>query len=177
MGLHLAFWLFAITTVGAALAVVIINDLFRAALCLILCFFMTAGLFVTLNADLLAGLQVLVYVGAISMLIMFAIVMTRDMEQGNRFNKMVVPVGLVAVVLAIAMIIAVVDADNFASLDTTEELSNIPSDALISEDKPTTSAIGQLLFSEDNGYLLVFEVAGVLLMAAAIGALVLSRER
>ena len=177
MGLHLAFWLFAITTVGSALAVVLIKDLYRAALCLILCFFMTAGLFVTLNADLLAGLQVLVYVGAISMLIMFAILMTRDIEQANRFNKMVIPVGLVAVVLAVAMIVAVVDSDNFASLDTEEQLSTIPGDALIDKDQPTTSAIGQLLFSEDNGYLLVFEVAGVLLMAAAIGALVLSRER
>jgi len=172
MGEDIAFWLLAIMCVGAALAVVLMKDLFRAALCLILCFFCVAGLYVTLNADLLAGLQVLVYVGAIALLILFAIMLTKDAQQANRFNKMAVPVLILSVVLMGAMIAAVVDADNFASVTPAPE-----QDTQLEEGEPTTGAIGELLFSEDNGYLLAFEIAGVLLLAAVIGALVLVRER
>ena len=172
MGEDVAFWLIAITCVASALAVVLIKDLFRAALCLILCFVMVAGVYVTLNADLLAGLQILVYVGAIALLILFGVMFTRDAYQGNRFNKMALPVLVLAVVLMGVMIAAVVDADNFASVPPAPE-----QDTQLEEGEPTTSAIGRLLFSEDSGYLLAFEIAGVLLLAAVIGALVLVRER
>ncbi|GAI71044.1 unnamed protein product, partial [marine sediment metagenome] len=69
MGFEIAFWALAVVGVAAALAVVLLRDVFRAALSLVLCFLAVAGIYVTLSADFLAAVQVLVYVGAISVLI------------------------------------------------------------------------------------------------------------
>ena len=77
MGLEIAFWVLAIVGIGAALAVVLLRDIFRAALCLVLCFLTVAGIYITLSADFLAAVQVLIYVGAISVLIILAIMLTR----------------------------------------------------------------------------------------------------
>ena len=83
MTLDVAFWVLAVICVGAALAVVFVRDVFRAALFLILCFFTVAGIYITLNADFLAAVQVLIYVGAVSVLLIFAIMLTRDAKQGS----------------------------------------------------------------------------------------------
>ena len=172
MGVDIAFWIFAIVAVGAALAVVCIKDLFRAALCLIICFFAVAGLFITLNADLLAGLQVLVYVGAIALLILFGVMMTKDAYKGNRFSKMAIPALILSVILMGTMIASVADKHDFASNPTVDmEGAEVP------QDSSTAGPIGQFLFAKDNGYLLAFEITGVLLLAAVIGAMVLARER
>ncbi len=70
MGLTIAFWALAVVAVLAALGVVLLRNVFRAALSLILCFLTVAGIYVTLSADFLAAVQVLVYVGAISVLVL-----------------------------------------------------------------------------------------------------------
>ena len=75
MGASVAFWVLASVAVLAALAVVLLRDVFRAALSLILCFLMVAGIYLTLSADFLAAVQILVYVGAISVLIILAIML------------------------------------------------------------------------------------------------------
>jgi len=62
IGLDIAFWVLAIVGIAAALAVVLLRDVFRAALSLILCFLTVAGIYVTLSADFLAAVQVLIYV-------------------------------------------------------------------------------------------------------------------
>jgi NADH-quinone oxidoreductase subunit J len=79
----IVFWILAIITVAAALAVVFLRDVFRAALALILLFLLIAGIYVTLNADFLAVVQILVYVGAISILLLVGIMLTRDVHRGN----------------------------------------------------------------------------------------------
>ncbi len=99
MGLDIAFWVLAIIGVAAALAVVLLRDIFRAALSLILCFLVVAGIYVTLSADFLAAAQVLIYVGAISVLIILAIMLTRDVQRGSLTNKLRVPAFVVAVLL------------------------------------------------------------------------------
>ena len=66
--LDIIFWILAITTVIAALAVVVLKDIFRAALCLVLLFLAVAGVYITLHADFLAIVQILIYVGAVSIL-------------------------------------------------------------------------------------------------------------
>ena len=73
MGLAIAFWALAGIGILAALGVVLIRNVFRAALSLILCFITMAGIYITLHADFLAAAQILVYVGAISILIIIAI--------------------------------------------------------------------------------------------------------
>ena len=80
---NIIFWIIAVSSIIAALAVVILKDLFRAALFLIVSFLGVAGMFVLLRAEFLAVVQVLVYVGAISVLIIFAILMTQDVEEGS----------------------------------------------------------------------------------------------
>jgi NADH-quinone oxidoreductase subunit J len=64
------FWIIAVIAVAAALAVVLLRDVFRAALALILLFLAIAGIYVLLSADFLAVAQILVYVGAISILLL-----------------------------------------------------------------------------------------------------------
>ena len=83
----IVFWTIAVSTIVAALAVVHLRDVFRAALFLIVSFVGVAGLFVLMRAEFLAIIQVLIYVGAISVLILFAILMTRDVEEGSPANR------------------------------------------------------------------------------------------
>jgi len=79
--IEVAFWIIAVLLVGSALAVVLLQNVFRAALLLIMCFFAVAALYITLHADFLAAVQVLVYAGAIGVLIIFAIMLTPDVQQ------------------------------------------------------------------------------------------------
>ena len=77
MGVDIAFWILAVVSVAAALMVVTLRNVFRAALALILCLVVVAGIYVTLSADFLAAVQILVYVGGISILVILAIMLTR----------------------------------------------------------------------------------------------------
>jgi NADH-quinone oxidoreductase subunit J len=162
MGADVAFWVLAAVTVGAALTVVWLRNVFRAALALILCFAAVAGIYVTLSADFLAVIQILIYVGGISVLILLAIMLTRDMPQGSPANKLRLPALLTAAILLGLML--------FSVLNTTFPVSKA------APVEPTTAAIGNRLLGE-GGYLLPVEIAGVLLLAAMIGAIVLVREK
>jgi NADH-quinone oxidoreductase subunit J len=162
MGLAIAFWIIAAIAIIAALGVVFLRNVFRAALSLVLCFLMVAGLYVTLSADFLAAVQILVYVGAISVLIILAIMMTRDVQHGSPGNRMKVPAFLVAVVLLAVMIYTV-----------TGTPWNIAAEAPLT---PTTVPLAVKLFSE-SGFILPVEIAGALILAAILGAVVIAREK
>lgn len=168
MSLDIAFWVLAIGTVLAAIGVVAIKNLFRAALCLVACFFLIAGVFATLNADFLAGVQVLVYVGAIAVVILFAILLTRDTQKGNPSSALQYPVIILTFVLLGFMIFAVVGTDWPAV--------TVDPGQLVAVDQPTTSRIAEMLFAED-GYVLPLEISAVLLLAALTGAMVMARGR
>ena len=158
----IVFWILAIVTVVAALAVVIIKDVFRAALSLVLLFFTIAGIYLTLHADFLAVVQVLVYVGAISILIIVAIMLTHDARQGSTSGKLRVP-AIIASLLLLGTL-------GFTALTTKWQLNNAP------PLEPTTAAIGIKLFGE-GGFLLPVEISAILLLAAVLGAIVLIREK
>lgn len=170
------FWVIAISSIVAALAVVILRDLFRAALFLIVSFLGVAGMFVLLRAEFLAVVQVLVYVGAISVLIIFAILMTRDVEEGSPSNRFRLPMAIFSALFAAAAIYIAVSADwntleasiasGAISCETLEKIREVYSNTI-----PT---IGHLLLRD---FVLAFEVASVVLLAALIGALALIRER
>jgi len=162
MGLAVAFWIMAVVVVVAALGVVFLRNVFRAALSLILCFITVAGLYITLSADFLAAVQILVYVGAISVLIILAIMMTRDVQKGSPTNRMKLPVFIVAVVLLGIMIYTV-----------TATSWQIAAEAPLS---PTTVPLATKLFSE-SGFILPVEIAAMLLLAAIVGAIVIAREK
>jgi len=162
VGLDVAFWVLAVVGVGAAIAVVTLRNIFRAALALVLCFLTVAGIYITLSADFLAAVQILVYVGAISVLIILAIMLTREVQRGSLSNKLKIPALIVAVVFLGVMI--------FAMVNTPWQVSSVP------PQEPTTSALALRLFGE-GGFLLPLEIAPVLLLAAIVGAIVLVREK
>lgn len=162
IGLDIAFWVLAVVGIAAALAVVLLRDIFRAALALILCFLTVAGIYVTLSADFLAAVQVLIYVGAISVLIILAIMLTREVQRGSPSNKLRVPAFVVAILF--------LGAVGFALLNTRWQVSaELPLE-------PTTAALATKLFG-DGGFILPVEIAAVLLLAAILGAIVLVREK
>ncbi len=162
IGLDIAFWVLAIVGIVAALAVVLLRDVFRAALSLILCFLTVAGIYVTLSADFLAAVQVLIYVGAISVLIILAIMLTREVQRGSPSNKLRIPAFVVAILF--------LGAVSFALINTPWQVSTVP------PLEPTTAALAVRLFGE-GGFILAVEIAAVLLLAAILGAIVLVREK
>jgi NADH-quinone oxidoreductase subunit J len=158
----IVFWLLAVLTVSAALAVVILRDVFRAALSLILLFLTIAVLYITLYADFLAVVQILIYVGAISILIIVAVMLTREVWHGSPSGKLRIPALVVSLLLLGTMV--------FTVISTQWETSGEP------PQQPTTAAIGTNLFSQ-GGFILPVEISAVLLLAAILGAIVLMREK
>ena len=158
----IVFWLLAVLTVGAALTVVVLRDVFRAALSLVLLFLTIAVLYITLYADFLAVVQILIYVGAISILIIVAVMLTREVWHGSPPGKLRIPALVVSLLLLGTMVFTVVS--------TQWETSGEP------PLQPTTAAIGTNLFSQ-GGFILPVEISAVLLLAAILGAIVLMREK
>ena len=185
------FWFLAVGSVAAALGVVLIKDIFRAALLLVVVFLAVAGFFVMMNAEFLAVVQVLIYAGAIAILIIFAIMLTREVQQGNLPNRLQPAAALFPALLLAALVFVAVDTEWNLLSDQPQDLQDriaivhthtvggIP-DKMRDPGSPDyvpgsdRSGIGELLI---NDFVLPFEVASVLLLAAVIGALVLVRER
>lgn len=172
----IVFWVIAVSSIVAALAVVQVRDLFRSAIFLIVSFIGVAGMFVLLRAEFLAIVQVLIYVGAISVLVLFAIMMTRDVEEGNPSNRLRIPAAIAAALFgAVAISVAVTTkwntieaaiADNTISVEAGERIGEVFSN--------TVPWIARLLLRD---FVLAFEISSVVLLAAIIGALALVRER
>jgi NADH-quinone oxidoreductase subunit J len=159
VGSVVAFWLLAALTVVSALTVAVVRDLVKAVMALVLSFLGVAGLFVLLSADFLAVVQVLIYAGAISVLIVFAIALTPRAARDNAETAMRWPA--LALALAVAGLVAAV------------ALVTDWGPALGQGFQETASAIGEALLSR---YLLPFEIAAALLLMAVLGAIVLVRE-
>ncbi|MCI0439697.1 MAG: NADH-quinone oxidoreductase subunit J [Chloroflexi bacterium] len=168
----IVFWVIAISTIVAAVAVVQLRDLFRAALFLIVSFVGVAGLFILMRAEFLAAVQILIYVGAISVLILFAIMMTRDVEEGSPSHSLRIPVGVLAALFAAAAIFVAVST-NWNTIDEAA-FSPASEDAIAEVFSNTVPWIARLLLQD---FVLTLEIAGVVLLAAMIGALALIRER
>ncbi len=168
--IELAFWILTLVMIGAALAVVLLRDVFRAALLLILCFFSVAGIYITLNADFLAAVQVLIYAGAIGILLIFAIMLTRNVKEGSPFNRLN-KLALLVSLLVLTTIVGVVVTTDWSTVTVASNAVTMP------VDEPTTSYIARALFDSESGFVFPFEIASVLLLAALIGAIVLVRDR
>lgn len=181
------FWLLAVATVAGALGVVLIKDVFRAALLLVVVFIGVAGSFVLMNAEFLAVVQVLIYGGAVAILIIFAIMLTREVQQGNLPNRLQIGAVALPALLLAALVFAALDTDWNILNDSPPEIveqaemvqantvAGLPDEARESVGPSADrSGIGELLI---NDFVLPFEVAAALLLAAIVGALALVRER
>ena len=183
------FWILSVMAVVGALGVVMVPDLFRAALLLIVVFIAVAGFFVLLSAEFLAVVQVLIYVGAIAILIIFAVMLTRDVQHGNLPNRMQMPAAVLAALLFAALVAVAVDTQwEFLPAEQQERVDLVQTSAvttltgdvlteagIISPEEQAevqNAGLADLLISD---YVLPFEAVSVLLLAALIGALVLVR--
>ncbi len=171
-GAELAFWIFAVLGVIAAIIVVAARNLFRAALMLVLCFFTVAGIYGTLSADFMAIAQVLVYMGAISVLIIFAVMLTKDVRSGNPFNR-AWPWAFVICAALMGLLIFVFQDTSWGVIDA----SQVEPVNTVKEGDPTTGAIAGSIFDKDSGFLLPLEISAALIMAAVIGAIALVRDK
>ena len=190
------FWLLTVVAVGSALGVVLIRDLFRAALLLVAVFVAVGGYFVLLSAEFLAVVQVLIYAGAISVLIIFAVMLTRDVQRGNAPNRLQIPAAALAGLLLAALVVTVLDTQwNFlpetertgVDLVQTSAVASVPPETLAqaetaggagAEAAEYLSVPGAGLTDLLTGrFVLPFEAVSALLLAALIGALALVRPR
>lgn len=174
MGINIAFWILSVLAVVSAISVVVSKDLFRSALLLVLCFTTVAGIYATLAADFLTVAQILVYVGAVAVLVIFAVMLTRQVQRGNPFNKFASAAFLICIWLLAVFVLVVIDTE-WPTIASPADITHIAENAL--QDSGTTTAIAGLLFDKDAGFLLPFEIAAVLLLAAVIGAIALVRDK
>src|SRR6185312_13922593 len=109
-----AFYVIAVVMVGSALAVVLLRNIVRAALFLALFFGLAAGIYVLLNAEFIAIVQILIYAGAVTILVLFAIMLTRNSmsRQSNPSNKQLWPAAVVCVLLGASIIFAMFTPDS-----------------------------------------------------------------
>lgn len=161
---QILFIVFGAVALVAAGAVVTVRNLFHAALWLLLTFFGVAGLYVLLEAPFFAAVQLFIYMGAIGILIIFAIMLTQGIMRGERprFNEQW---GLAAVFSA-AMLALLVWL-------TWQKPWTVTAEAV---PENTLDLLGLALTSPE-GFVLPFEVASILLVIALIGAVTIVRER
>ncbi len=162
MGLQIAFWLLSAIIVGSALGVVWQINLFRAAILLIVCFLATAGIFVILSADFIAAAQVIINVGAVAILIILSIMLTREVTRGSPSNRMGLPAFILVGVFAVCVI--------FGVITTTWSVSKVP------PTEPTTAALANLLL-DGSGFVFVIQLSAIMLISIIIGAIVLLKEK
>jgi NADH:ubiquinone oxidoreductase subunit 6 (subunit J) len=164
-GIVVAFWVLTAVTIGAGLGVIASRDLLHSIFFLIVSFLAMAGLFVTLSADFIAVAQVLIYAGAISVLLVFAVMLTPLVSRDNGNSLYIAPGAIAGLGIAALVVFVAVDAD----------WAQLSGNALAARSFPDTVAtIGELLVGR---YVLAFEVASVLLLFALLGAIVLVHER
>lgn len=156
------FWLITILVVGSALAVVLLRNIVHSALFLIVTFVGVSGLYILLQADFLAAVQLLVYAGAVAILIVFGVMLTvrGDIKNSNMFNSYKLSGGIVALVFFLIV-----------------ERIILKTDWVLSTAAMPESTVGPIADSLLGNFVIPFEVAAVLLLVAMVGAILLARGR
>jgi NADH:ubiquinone oxidoreductase subunit 6 (subunit J) len=154
------FVVFAAILLGSGLLVVTMRDIIRCGLAMMVCFGALAGIYVILGAPLVGAAQVLVYIGAISVLILFAIMLTQSKTAPTSlvFQTQAIPAAIAAVILAVVLALTVTATDW---------------GAVEARIHTATDELAKVLFDQ---YVLPFEVVSVLLLAAVIGGIFLARR-
>ncbi len=165
--LQVIFLITAVVTLGGAVLVVTVRNLIHAALWLILTLFGVAVMYGLLSATFFTVIQVVIYIGAIAILMIFAVMLTRRVKQeaGSSVNKGWWLAGLMSLVLFTALVWMF---STWSGFQTTLPVMPANVDMI--------KVLGTALVSP-NGYVIPFEIASVLLMAALIGAVVVAWER
>jgi NADH:ubiquinone oxidoreductase subunit 6 (subunit J) len=163
-GSVLAFYLLSSTMIFSAAGVVLVRDVIRSAFLLALSFLCMGGLYVTLHADFLAAAQILIYAGAVSILFVFGIMLTR--KGGKGFPEYSVDFKFFAFIFVFLGVLVLMGQAIFRGQWRIEG-STTPADI------NTVARIGELFF---NQYIIPFEIASVILLMALIGAVVIAKK-
>ena len=144
----------------SGIAVVSMRDIIRCGLAMIVCFLALAGIYVLMGVPLLGAAQVIVYIGAISVLILFAIMLTQTKDAPTRlvFQTQAGPASIAAIVVAILIALAV-SATDWGQIERGARLG--------------TEIMSRILFQQ---FLFPFEIVSVLLLAAVIGGVFLAKR-
>lgn len=154
------FWILACLMVIAGLLVVTMKDIIRCGLAMIVCFGALAGIYVLIGAPFLGAAQVIVYIGAISVLVLFAIMLTQTKDAPARlvFQTQAGAAAIASVIIAIVIALAVVATDW------------APSAVRFEVD---TDAMARLLFTD---FVFPLEIVSVILLAAVVGGIFLAKR-
>ena len=155
------FYLFAAVTVVSAFLVVTNRNIVHAAFYLLFTFFGVAGIYVMLGADFVAVVQLIVYVGGILILILFGVMLT------NKITNVEIKTGTIHTLPASIVLGLFAGAIGAVVLNTNWKVVETP------ESGATTSALGSMLVNE---YALIFELLGILLLIALVGAASMARR-
>lgn len=161
---HIFFFYFAGVIAVTSILVVALRNPVYSALALLIMFFHVAGLYVTLHAEFLAAVQIVVYAGAILVLYLF-VVMLLNVKTEERYHNQLPVAGLLGVMLCTEVILLLIQSRTATSV------------AAATADPVTTAGntetIGEVLYST---YLFPFEVASLILLVAMIGAIILAKK-
>ncbi len=159
---NVAFYCLAAMLVVSAFAVVALPRIVHAALSLVLVFLSIAGLYILLQAEFLAAVQIIIYVGAVTVLVLFAIMLTNRSyaPDSNPPNSQWAVAGVVAVAV-LGMLLLVISSTGF------------PQTQQVALAGDSATSIGRAILNE---YFLPFEIAAMLLLGAMIGAIVIAQE-
>lgn len=164
------FLVFALITLAGGVGVVLVRNLFRAALFLLLSLFGVAGLFVLLAAPFLAAVQILIYMGGIAILIIFAVMLTRGMVTARDvYNQQWDLAAVVAIAFLAMMVFVLVQMQQGG----TAMAAAIAAPGAVADN--ATAQLGAALVDPAQ-YMLPFEVASVLLAGALVGAIYIARD-
>jgi NADH-quinone oxidoreductase subunit J len=161
-----AFYLFAAMTIASAVLVIFARNPVHSVLWLIVAFFNAAGLMLMTGAEFIALLLVIVYVGAVAVLFLFVVMMLDiDFSQLRSGFTRNLPFGLLVALVLLAEIIIAANARGSGQI-----IADRPPDAA----QPNIVALGEALYSR---FLFPFELAGLILLVAMVGAIVLTHRR
>ena len=167
----ISFYLFAALLIASAAMVIFARNPVHSVLWLIVAFFNAAGLMVLVGAEFIAMLLVIVYVGAVAVLFLFVVMMLdidfAELRAGFVKN---VPLGLMLAVVLAAELVLGIGAYRAGAV----KLGAIADTSRVPVDVPNTQAIGELLYTK---YIFLFESAGLILLVAMVGAIVLTHRR
>ena len=154
------FWILASVMIGSGILVVTMRDIIRCGLAMIVCFGALAGIYVLMGAPLIGAAQVIVYIGAISVLILFAIMLTQTKDAPARlvFQTQAGFAAIAAVVIAVVIALAI-SATDWGEVEQRVRLA--------------TDAMSQVLFTD---FVFPFEIVSVLLLSAVIGGVFLAKR-
>jgi len=149
-------------TLLGALGTVLLRNIVHSALSLVVTFVAVAGIYVLLSADYLFAVQILIYVGAVATLILFGVMLTRGIRgEQPQNNNQILPAAIMALLLFAAVLVPVI-------------LNTVWPASAGAPPQTTTGLLGQELMGT---YALPFEIMGLVLLVALVGAIIVARDR